>query len=139
MTPEELKSYWDMIVPREKEGAVHKPVADGSHLTEQYARFERFGGAAIAQRMLIAGLNAGPNWWYGHNAALTHDMTPALRSAPHPVMLLSNTGEMLDANTRAAKAVRPDAELVVLEKECAIAMDGDTQSFVDAVTRFLKA
>ncbi len=139
MTPEEMKGYWDRIVPHEKQGAVHHPKDDGSHLVDQFTRFVRFADAVTAQRMLISALNAGPTWWYGHNAALTHDMVPALKAAPHPVLLLSNTDEMLDSNTRAAQAVRPDAEFVMLDKACAIAMDGDPQGFVDAVVRFLRA
>ena len=78
--------------------------------------------------MVISRLLAGPSLWYGHNAALSHDMAPALTADRHPLLLITHDGEMLDANTRAAHALRPDAEFVDLPARCAVAMDADPRA-----------
>jgi len=138
MTEAELKSYWDAIVPGEKDGALHKPAPGGAYLTDQFAKIEAIMGPVAAHRILLASLNAGPLWWYGHNAALTHDMTANLRAAPQPVMLLTHPGEMLDKNTRAAQSVRPDATLVALDIDSPYAVDGDPAAFAQAVAGFMR-
>ena len=60
-------------------------------------------------------------------------MSPNLMAARQPLLLVTHQGEMLDANTRAAGRLRPDAELVVLPLKAANAMDADPVAFVAAV------
>jgi hypothetical protein len=55
------------------------------------------------------------------------------------MMLMTYPGEMLDANTHAAAALRPDAALVVLPISKGPAMDVDPEGFVAAVASFLSA
>ena len=57
---------------------------------------------------------AGPTFWYGHNAAFEFDLAPRLLAIRAPLLLLSNTGELLHENTLKAHALRPDARLVTM-------------------------
>jgi pimeloyl-ACP methyl ester carboxylesterase len=84
MSGNERERYWREIVPRQREGALHHPVAGGSNITDYLRRLEALFGHVAAQRMLLSSLMAGPLWWHGHNAALRHDMVPALLGK-HPV------------------------------------------------------
>ncbi len=137
MEEAQRQSHWQAIVPRERDGGAFIPESGGEHLSALFQRLEALFGPTTAQRMVISRLLAGPSLWYGHNAALSHDMAPALTGNRHPLLLITHEGEMLDANTRAAHALRPDAELLVFDTRCAVAMDADPAGFVAAVTRFL--
>ena len=130
--------HWRRIVPSEREAGAFRPQPGGAHLTGIFARLEALFGLKVAQRMLISRLLAGPQLWYGHNAALTHDMAPNLVASRHPLLLVTHGGEMLDANTRAAERLRPDAELATLPLQCANAMDADPAAFVAVVADYLK-
>lgn len=138
MTADELKGWWDQVVPREREGRLHKPEAGAAHIVDWYTRIEYFGPPATIHRMTITGLMAGPLWWYGHNAALTYDMSDDLKAVTAPILLLSNQGEMLHANTEAAHKLRPDAELITMRTDGSMAMDSDPQELADTVTAFLQ-
>jgi pimeloyl-ACP methyl ester carboxylesterase len=137
MTAAERRAYWEQIVPRERDEGAFLPQPGGQHLWELYQRLETLFGSRVAHRMLISRMMAGPVLWYGHNAALTHDMTDALAADRHPLLLISHAGEMLDANSRAAHALRPDAAWVSLETPCATAMDGNPGPWSEAIIQFL--
>ena len=133
MDAEQRQDHWRRIVPPERAAGAFRPKPGGEHLTAIFARLEALFGLEVAQRMLISRLLAGPQLWYGHNAALTHDMSPNLVGARHPLLLVTHDGEMLDANTRAASRLRPDAELAVLPLQAANALDADPVAFVAVV------
>ncbi len=135
---EDMKAMWDRLVPHEQEGRIHKPEPGGEHLAAQFRRQEYYGGPVVAHRLLLTGLMAGPKWWYGHNAALTHDMTDSFLALKHPIMLLTHPGEMGEAKTHAMAQRKPEARLVSLKTQGAIAMDTDPEEFVDAVMGFLR-
>jgi pimeloyl-ACP methyl ester carboxylesterase len=137
MSPEALRAFWEMVVPAEKEDGVFRPQPGGGHLADLFKRLEPLFGLEVANRMVISRLLAGPTLWYAHNAALSHDMTPAFMRAKQPMLLITYPGEMLDANTDAAAALRPDAAVTVLPISKGPAMDVDPEGFVAAVTAFL--
>lgn len=132
------RAFWEEIVPREKEGAMHKPVPGGKNLVDRFARLESLFGPVTAQHMLVSNLLAGPTMWYAHSAALTHDLEPAYLAMTQPILLITHKGEMLDEATRAAKALKPDAELVVLDLDGGVAMDAAPEAFAAAVVNFLR-
>lgn len=138
MTTDERERYWQQIVPNEKIGAIHKPEPGGSNLTNHFTRIEKFYSTVGSQRMILSALLAGPLWWHGHNAALRHDMTPAFLATKQPILLISNPGEMLDANTQQAAALRPEAKNVMLATRGSIAMEDDPQELARAVIAFLQ-
>jgi len=137
MTPQALRAFWEMVVPAERADGVFRPQPGGAHLADLFKRLEPLFGPEVANRMVISRLLAGPTLWYAHNAALSHDMTPDFLRVKHPMMLMTYPGEMLDANTHAAAALRPDAALVVLPISKGPAMDVDPEGFVAAVASFL--
>lgn len=139
MSAEELAKLWQQIVPREKEGALHRAVTGGTNLLDHFTLVERMFSPAAAQRLLLSALLAGPLWWHGHNAALQHDMTPSFLAMRQPLLLISHPGEMLDANTRAAAALRPDARFISLAVEGPVAMDDDPSQLADAVIGFVRS
>jgi len=135
---EDRQAMWDRLVPHEQEGRIHKPESGGEHLSSQFKRQEYYGGPVVAHRLLLTGLMAGPKWWYGHNAALKHDIRPPFTALERPVMLLTNPGEMGEAKTVAMAEAYPAAHLVRLKTQGAMAMDTDPDEFVSAVTAFLQ-
>lgn len=137
MDEAQLLDHWRKIVPPEREAGAFRPVSGGAHLSDIFRRLEALFGLDVAQRMVISRLLAGPELWYGHNAALTHDMSPNLTVSRHPLLLVTHKGEMLDANTYAAKLLRPDAQLVALPVQCANVMDADAWAFVAVVSSFM--
>ncbi|HEX7872949.1 MAG TPA: alpha/beta fold hydrolase [Sphingobium sp.] len=138
MSKEEQERYWQQIVTNEKVGAIHHPVEGGTNITDHFRRIENFYSVIGSQRMILSALMAGPLWWHGHNAALRHDMVPALIAATQPILLISNPGEMLDANTSAAAALRPDADYVMLATPGKMAPDDDPEGLANAVIAFVK-
>ncbi|MET0238665.1 MAG: alpha/beta hydrolase [Sphingobium sp.] len=137
MTAQEREAYWQQIVPNEIMGAIHKAIPGGDNLGSHFRRIEKFYSPVGSQRMILSALLAGPLWWHGHNAALRHDMAPALAVVKQPILLISNPGEMLDSNTQAARALRPDADYVMLPTAGQIAMDDDPAGLAEAVLAFL--
>ena len=137
-SPEDMQAMWERLVPHEKEGRIHRPEPGGEHLASQFRRQEYYGGPEVAHRLLLTGLMAGPKWWYGHNAALTHDLRPAFMALKNPILLLTNPGEMGEDKTVTMAEARPDVSLVRLKTPGAIAMDTGPQEFVDAVMAFLR-
>ena len=138
LSAETLRAYWEQIVPREREGEMHKPVAGGQNLIDRYARLEALFGPTTAQHMLVSNLLAGPTMWYAHNAALTSDMAPAFARLTQPLLLITHEGEMLDEATRLAKTLKPEAQLVVLDLDGGVAMDGAPEAFAAALVAFLR-
>ena len=139
LSQEEKRAYWEAVVPAEKLSGLFLPEAGGRHFTEFFERLEPRYGTRMVHRMTISRLLAGPTLWYAHNAALTHDMTPAFEALTHPMLLITHPSEMLHANTVAAHAIKPEARMAVLPTDRPVAMDGAPEALADAVVRFLKA
>ena len=136
-TDVERQAFWDMIVPHEQEGAMHIPVPGGQNLKDRYARLEERFGPKTAQHMLMSNLMAGPTMWYAHNAALTSDVAPAYAAVDHPILFITHPGEMLDAHSRAAHAMKPTSTLKVLDLCGGVAMDNAPEAFAGAIMEFL--
>jgi haloalkane dehalogenase len=138
LSAETSRAYWDEIVPREREGVMHKPVPGGQNLIDRFARLESLFGHKTAQHMLVSNLLAGPTMWYAHNAALTFDMAPSFERLTQPLLLITHKGEMLDEATRRGKTLKPHAELVVLDLDGGVAMDMAPEALAAAVVGFLR-
>jgi pimeloyl-ACP methyl ester carboxylesterase len=134
------RALWKRIVPPLIEGDIHRPRSGGEHLSAQFKRQEYFGGPPMAQRLLLTALMAGPNAWFGNNAALNHDIAPVLKRVRSPILFLSSAGEMLHAATKAAAgSLRPGDRFVTLETEGHMAQDTDPAAFVAATLDFLRS
>jgi pimeloyl-ACP methyl ester carboxylesterase len=137
MSAAELKDWWQRIVPNERDGGAYMAQSGGEHLAALFKRLEGVFGLEAAQSMVLSRLMAGPHLWYGHNAALSHDMAPSLRACTHPILLITHRGEMLDAMTRATHAAKPDAILVDLGVTCSLAFFEAPELLCRTVVRFL--
>jgi pimeloyl-ACP methyl ester carboxylesterase len=137
LTAEEAQAFSDQILPREREGAIHKPQPGGANLVEYFARVETIFGVTATQRMLLSGLIAGPLWWQGHNAAFAYDMRPALKAVTQPLLLIAHPGDMLEEHTLRAAALRPDAQYCSLPINASMAMDDHPAVLAEAVLGFL--
>jgi pimeloyl-ACP methyl ester carboxylesterase len=138
MSAAELADWWQRIVPKERDGGAFVAETGGGHLSALFHRLEGVFGLAAAQSMVLSRLMAGPTLWHGHNAALSHDMAPSLRSCSHPILLITHRGEMLDAMTRATHAAKPEAILVDLGVTCALAFFDAPELLARTVVRFLQ-
>jgi pimeloyl-ACP methyl ester carboxylesterase len=138
MSEAQLKEWWQRVVPDERDGGAFLAQSGGGHLAALFQRLEGVFGLQAAQSMVLSRLMAGPYLWYGHNAALSHDMGPSLRACTHPLLLITHPGEMLDAMTRATHAAKPEAILVDLGVTCSIALFEAPQLLSETVVRFLK-
>jgi pimeloyl-ACP methyl ester carboxylesterase len=138
MSEAERKDWWQRIVPHERDTGAFVPQSGGGHLSALFRKLEDAFGLEAAQSMLVSRLMAGPYLWYGHNAALSHDMAPSLHACAHPILLITHEGEMLDAMTRATHAAKPEALLVDLGLRCKIALFEAPELLSATVVRFLK-
>ncbi len=137
MSDEALRDLWEQIVPHEKAQGLFTPESDGTHLSSLFQRLAPRYGLDVANRMVLSRMLAGDTLWYGHNAALTWDTRMSLMGVRRPMLFITHAGEMLDANTREAAALREDGELVVLEGQFAAGMDAAPQAWADAVAGYL--
>lgn len=136
-TAEERKEWLDRVVTREKIPMELK--ADGSHLAQRFARsIEICPDLKIAQRNLLAALGAGDLYWYGHSAAFIYDLKPRLLELQLPMLFMSNTGDMIHDETLRAHALRPDAELAVLDGGTIHIVDEQPKEWVAAIVKFLR-
>ncbi len=138
MSESELQDWWQRVVPHERDSGAYIPQSGGDHLAALFKRLEGVFGLEAAQSMVLSRLMAGPYLWYGHNAALSHDMAPALRACTHPILLITHPGEMLDAMTRASHAAKPEATLVDLGVTCSLAFFQVPELLCRTVVRFLR-
>lgn len=138
LTERELEALWTDIVPAERDGQLLQPAADGGHLLDFFQRMAEVGGPQMAQRNLHAILTVGPRYWEAHNAALTHDMRPALAKVRVPILFISHEGEMLHRASIAAQAAQPGAALALLQTRGPSALDSDPESLVATVMAFLQ-
>lgn len=138
MTADERQEWWNRVVPTERDAGAFTPATGGTHLSALFSRLEGVFGIEAAQSMVVSRLMTGRFLWYGHNAALTYDMAPALGACTHPIVLITHDGEMLDAMTRRTQAAKPDATLVDLGVRCRIALFEQPERLCNAIVRFMR-
>jgi pimeloyl-ACP methyl ester carboxylesterase len=138
MTVEAKDALWRRIVPAEKTHGLFTPDPEGNHLSALFQRLAPTYGLEAANRMVLSRMLAGERLWNGHNAALTWDIRPALAAVDNEIVFITHDGEMLDAATREARALRPACPLVVLEGRFATAMDSAPEALTAATAEFLK-
>jgi len=118
--------------------------ADGDHLASRFKmRAARKGeGAADSlegvQWSVMSFFLAGETEWYGHQAAFSYDMAPALKAIRVPTMYMSHTGDVLHANTKRAAALRPDVAFREFPGGSSQTIFDEPGPWVEAVAEFLK-
>lgn len=97
MSRAEQQEYIDTSLAREKAFS-SKP--DGSHLSDLYVRRLRWikdesDGLELCTNYIIQNLMGMGPFWYGHYAAFHYDAREAMGKCTQPVLVITNTGDML--------------------------------------------
>ncbi|MEZ5500675.1 MAG: alpha/beta hydrolase [Steroidobacteraceae bacterium] len=86
------------------------PDPQGEYLANRYRYLrERVVGSPQALHWSVLAMYlAGPMEWYGHHAVFKYDMAGSLATLAGPVVVLSNSDDLLDFTFERVKALRPD-------------------------------
>lgn len=120
---------------------VPPPRADGSHLAEAWALRTAPGGSTLEalHRGVVDSLVAGGTGWHGHAAAFAYDMAPAVAAARCPILVVSNTGDVLHEPSLRLVREHPHVSLEVLEGGTRDVVDEVPEQLCQVVLRFLSA
>lgn len=101
----------------EKERLRAIPQEDGSHLVENWQSRRRMSptSAEITHEEVVQNLVAGRTAWWGHRAAFAYDVTPRVHGVQCPILIVTNTGDLIHRQALRTAEVRPDARLVVIQ------------------------
>jgi pimeloyl-ACP methyl ester carboxylesterase len=113
-TPEERAAFTAGV---ERERQRNQPRPDGSHILETWQSRVRVSPADtwILHQEIVQNLVAGETAWWGHRAAFAYNVEPRVRSVHLPIIIVTNTGDMIHKQALRTAELRPDARLVVLE------------------------
>jgi pimeloyl-ACP methyl ester carboxylesterase len=78
-------------------------------------------------------------FWHGHHAAFMYDQEPRLALVRQPVLILTNTGDMIFDHAKRAHARFPHFSFAALEGGGIDIVDQQPEAWADEVTRFLRA
>lgn len=121
---------------------IEEPLADdGSHLNAAFQRRREMYGPdadpALITRYTVERFQGYAPYWIGHHAAFVYDHAAALARLALPALILTNTGDQVYAEARAAAQMRPDFDFVELEGGGIDIVDQQPEAWADAVARFL--
>jgi pimeloyl-ACP methyl ester carboxylesterase len=118
---------------------------DGQHLA---ARFQmRAARKADAPPSALEGVQwsvmsfflAGETEWYGHQAAFSYDMEPALRAVRVPTMIMSHTADVLHEQSRRAATLVAGAAFKEFPGGSSQSLFDEPKPWTEAVAGFLTA
>jgi pimeloyl-ACP methyl ester carboxylesterase len=114
-----------------------------AHMAELFDIRQRFANGTvpldrISDYVVQALLGRAPFWW-GHHAAYMYDQAPRLALITQPTLLLTNSGDMINAHAHEARRIRPDFEFCELEGGGIDIVDQQSEAWADAVARFATA
>lgn len=117
----------------------YKP--EGAHLAERYAFLSgRLAGSPDALHWSVFSLFlAGPNEWFGHHAVFRYDMADAIKELKVPMIVLSNSDDLLDFTLDRVRALRPDFSYRRLEGMSSNMAFDQPVEWIEAVTSSVAA
>jgi pimeloyl-ACP methyl ester carboxylesterase len=120
------------------------PKRDGSHLSDRFAfiRDAITKGTAEAESMTWSVLSfflAGETEHYGHVAAFSYDMEPAIREITTPTLLISHTADTLHAAAGRIREMRPDFQYQEFEGGNSHIIYDDPEPWAAVAIAFVKA
>ncbi len=118
------------------------PKRDGSHLSDRFVQIRdriATSGATLEgiHWSVMSFFIAGPLEWYGHHAAFTYDVSPAIRGIAAPTMVISNTEDMLHHMAPRVTSARPDFNYVQMAGN-AHALTDQPDAWVAATIPFIR-
>lgn len=90
----------------------------------------------ISDYVVQALIGRAPFWW-GHHAAYMYDQAPRLPLIAQPTMLLTNSGDMINAHSHEAHRLRPDFAFVELPGGGVDIVDQQSEAWADVVAQFV--
>jgi pimeloyl-ACP methyl ester carboxylesterase len=117
----------------------YKP--EGAHLSERYTFLSgRLAGSPDALHWSVFSLFlAGPNEWFGHHAVFRYDMADAIKELKVPMIVLSNSDDLLDFTLDRVRALRPDFSYRRLEGTSSNMAFDQPVEWIEAVTSSVAA
>ena len=120
------------------------PRSDGSHLSDRFAfiRDRITKGTAEAESMtwsVMSFFMAGETEHYGHIAAFSYDMAPAIRDITAPTLLISHTADTLHPAAGRIRKMRPDFQYQEFEGGNSHIIYDDPEPWAAVVIDFVKA
>ncbi len=120
------------------------PRRDGSHLSDRFAfiRDKITKNTAEAESMTWSVLSffmAGETEHYGHIAAFSYDMAPAIREIGAPTLLISHTADTLHPAAQRIRNMRPDFAYQEFAGGNSHIIYDDPEPWADVVIDFVKA
>jgi len=131
---------------RERLGRPHwdqTPRRDGTHLSDRFAHIRKLTrDSAEAESMNWSVLSfsmAGETEHYGHIAAFSYDMAPAIRDITAPTLLISHTADTLHPAAGRIRQMRPDFEYREFEGGNSHIIYDEPDPWAEVVIEFVKA
>ena len=116
---------------------------DGSHLLDRWnwiqSRVGKVASLEACQMNAVHTFWTGETEWYCHQAAFHYDMTSALKAIDLPVLVLSNTGDVIHYIAARLKELRPDFMFRELDGGCVYIIYDEPGRWVDAMLDFIKS
>lgn len=114
---------------------------EGAHLSERYTFLSgRLAGSPDALHWSVFSLFlAGPNEWFGHHAVFRYDMADAIKELKVPMIVLSNSDDLLDFTLDRVRALRPDFSYRRLEGTSSNMAFDQPVEWIEAVTSSVAA
>jgi len=127
------RSHWDQT-----------PKRDGSHLSDRYLYIRDVitKNTAEAESMnwsVMSFFMAGETEHYGHIAAFTYDMAPAIRDIEAPTLIISHTADTLHHAAKRILKMRPDFQYREFEGGNSHIIYDDPAPWADVVIEFVRA
>ncbi len=141
LSDEEQAFFTNMV--EEERRFVYRP--DGTHLLDAYrVRYDMYGKNPLPDPRLITRytverfMGYGP-FWYGHHAAFAYDHAAAIMKIRRPTLILTNTGDQIYENSKAAHRMRPDFDFCAVEGGGIDIMDQEPEPWVRAIDDYMRA
>ncbi len=127
------RTHWDQT-----------PKRDGSHLSDRFLfiRDVITKNTAQAESMnwsVLSFFMAGETEHYGHVAAFSYDMAPAIREITAPTLIISHSADTLHPAAERILTMRPDFQYREFEGGNSHVIYDDPGPWADAVIEFVKA
>lgn len=116
---------------------------DGEHLAARFKMRAARKGDEVAsglegvQWSVMSFFLAGETEWYGHQAAFSYDIEPALKTVKVPALIMSHTADVLHAQTKRAAGIVPGATFKEFPGGSSQSLFDEPGPWAEAVGKFL--
>ena len=118
--------------------------ADGNHLAARFQMRAARKGEAVTSSLegvqwsVMSFFLAGETEWYGHQAAFSYDMEPALRAIHVPTLIMSHTDDVLHDQTKRAATIVAGSQFKEFPGGSSQTLFDEPGPWADAVAAFVR-